>query len=97
MSTGLKVQNWWSTQRKLLRGFRKIELSIGIVIRRLPIFSGEERPRESSQLTMIGRAGAAMRDDHGKSRLLPIIKCTLEAEPNRSSDAVIMTLRAAHP
>ncbi len=94
----LKILDWREMRRNSLLGFAKVEFPSGMVISDVTILQSERGPWASPpSKPMLSRDGAAMKDDAGKLRYVPIIEFTSKDIRNKWSDAVIEAMRAAHP
>ncbi len=98
MTIAMRVLDWRPMRRNSLLGFVKVEMPSGMIVCDVSVLTGERGPWASPpSKPMIGRDGAALKDDNGKIKYQPVIDFASKDVRNRFSDAVVTALRAAHP
>jgi len=91
------ILDWRPMKRNSLLGFAKIQLG-ALKISDVTVNTNSGRLWAGlPSKPMIDREGAAMRNDAGKIRYVPILEWDNKNTGDRFSDSVVAALEAAHP
>jgi len=91
------ILDWRPMKRNSLLGFAKIQLG-ALKISDVTVNTNSGRLWAGlPSKPMIDRDGAAMRNDQGKIRYVPILEWDNKGTGDRFSDSVVSALEAAHP
>ncbi len=96
--SAIRILDWRPMRRNSLMGFVKAELPSGMIIADITILTGERGPWASPpSKPMVGRDGAVLKDDAGKTKYSPIIEFASKEIRDRFSTTIIDALRLSHP
>ena len=92
------LREFRALERGALRGFATIELSFGLILHDVPIFSGRKGPWASLPAKpVLDQAGRQRSNANGKPQYLPIAEWRDWRIAEAFSAAVIDLVRKAHP
>jgi hypothetical protein len=96
--SSVKIVEWRALRKGSLLGFSKVQFPSGLIISDVTILDSGKGPWAAPpSKPMIGKDGAALKDDKGKVRYSPIIEFRDKDTRDRWSASVVDAMRDACP